>query len=408
MKDRKLVTSQLRETLHYVARFRNSTFVIALDGRVIEGNDLLSVAGDICLLHEIGIRLVLVFGSSDQSDTKTRRKTKYVRLQSLVDQLCRSINTVQYRPQASENQVAGESQNSAFKMNEDGVGAEFLPNKVNNILTKGLIPIVSATPKEGVDESWFGALLRVTTDLCLVILPTKLIYLSCVDGIFQKGHTLLREAQPDEIRQLVSDGVITGQFAEFTGMAEKVISAGVIRVHFINGKITGGLPREVFTKDGVGTMIHRNPYQEIRPARASDITGILNVLVAQESSIDVRRHTEEVIEAQLSNYRVVVKDDEVIACGCLCCFPDEKKAMISSLAVNQSYLIQGVGELVLQHLFEEAMGQGVVLLTLVSQNTGQWWLSQKFTTGKISDLPADLQASNSSSAATILVRRLES
>lgn len=406
MKDRKLATSQLRETLHYVARFKQSTFVIALDGRMIEGNDLLSLAGDISLLHAVGIRLVLVFGSSDQSDTKTRRETKYVRLQSLADQLCRSINTVHYRPQAQENSAVGEPQCSALRMSEDATG-DSLPHKVHGFLDKGLLPVFSATPKEGVDESWFGALLRVTTDLCLATLPSKLIYLSCVDGIFQKGHTLLREAGPDEIRRLVADGVVTGQFAEFTGMAEKVISAGVIRVHFINGKVAGGLLSEVFTKDGVGTMIHQNPYQEIRPARASDITGILNVLGVQESSIDVRRHTAEVIEAQLANFQVATKDDEIIACGCLRCFPAEGKALISSLAVDQPYLIHGVGKLVLQHLFDEAKEQGVTLLTLVSQNTGQWWLSHKFTAGKVSDLPADLQASNGSSATIILVRRLE-
>ncbi|MES2087531.1 MAG: GNAT family N-acetyltransferase [Patescibacteria group bacterium] len=409
MKDRKLATSQLREMLTYVARFGHSTFVIAIDGRVLEGNDILSVAGDITLLHAVGIRIVLVLGSSDQSDYRIRRKTRYARLQSLAAQLCRSLNMLHCNFLVSNKPEVTKSQGFAFKVEENDIGTESLPDKVGDILAKGLLPVIVARPKdENTDESWFGSLLRVTTSLCAGISTNKLIYLSCVDGIFQRGSALLREAQPSEVRQLVTDGVITGQFAEFTSMAEQVISTGVLRVHFINGKVIGGLLSEVFTKDGVGTMIHQNPYQEIRSARESDIGGILNVLGTQESRGDVRQHTEEMIGAQLANYRVAVKDDGVMACGCLRCFPSEKKALISSLAVDQSYLSDGIGELMLERLFEEAGGQGVALLTLVSPHTGQWWLSQKFTTGKISDLPLDLQASNSSSAITILVRRLES
>jgi len=407
MKDRKLATSKLRETLHYVARFRNSTFVIALDGRVLEGNDILSVAEDISLLHAIGIRVLLVLGSSDQTDYSTRRKSRYTRLQSLAEQLCRSINTVHngfFNPNMPEG---AESQDFAFKVSEDDIGTGSLSDKVLGILADGRMPVVVARPKDGrTDESWFGSLLRLIVDLCRAVLPSKLIYLSCVDGIFQSGKTLLREAQPGEISQMVADGVITGQFAEFTRMAEKVISAGVTRVHFINGKIDGSLLNEMLTKDGVGTMIHRNQYQEIRPARSSDISGILNVLGTQGSHGDVRRHTEEMIGAQLANYRVVVKDDGVIACGCLRCFSSEGKAMVSSLAVEPSYLVHGIGELMLKSFFEEAKGQGVTLLTLVSPHTGQWWLSREFTVGKISDLPTDLQASNSSPSTIILVRRL--
>lgn len=408
MKDRRLATRKHREMLHYVARFRNSTFAIAIDGRVLESSDILSIAEDISLLHSISIRIFLILGFSDQTDYSERRKNRYARLQSLTEQLCRSINTVHHSFFTPCTPESEESQNFALKVNENETGAKQLSVKVKDILARGLIPIVVAKPiDEKTDESWFGSMLRLTTSLCSAILTDKLIYLSCVDGIFKGGKILLREAQLDQLRQLVTDETISGQFAEFVKTAEVVINAGVTRVHFINGKVEGSLLSEMFTKDGVGTMIHKNQYQEIRPARASDISGISNVLGTQGRHGDARRHTEEVIGAQLTNYRIVVKDNGVIACGCLCCFPAEKKALISSFAVDQPYLSQGIGELLLKNLFEEAKSQGVKLLTLLSPHTGQWWLSREFDTGKVSDLPNDLQASVSTPSTIILVCRLE-
>lgn len=408
MKDRKLATGKLRETLHYVARFRNSTFIIVIDGRVLEDSDILSVAEDISLIHAVGIKTVLVLGSSDQTDYSTRRKSKYARLQSLAGQLVQHINTVHHGLFITHGQEDEELNRFAVQANEDILGAAQLSSKVKDLLAKGLIPLVVARPKDGhSDESWFSSLLRVATNLCTAILTDKLIYLSGADGIFQSGKTLLREAKPDEIRQLVADGTISGQVAEFAKTAEAVIGAGVTRVHFISGKVDGNLLNEMFTNDGVGTMIHNNPYQEIRSAHSSDIIGILNVVGTQGGHGSIRRHTEKKIESQLANYRVVVKDDRVIACGCIRHFPQEGKALVSSLAVDQQYLSHGVGELLLKNLFEEAKGQGVKLLTLVSPHTGQWWLSQEFDTGKTSDLPAGLQASLSSPGAIILARRLE-
>ena len=408
MKDRKLTTSQLREALHYVARFRNATFIIALDGRVLESSDILSVAEDISLIHAIGIRTVLVLGSSDQTDYSMRRKNRYARLQSLAKQLVQHINTVHHGLFIPRKQEDEELNRFAVQVNEDTLGSELLPGKVKDLLDKGLIPLVVARPKDGhSEESWFASLLRATNNLCTAILTDKLIYLSGADGILQSEKALLREAGPDEIHRLIADGTISGQVAEFAKTAETVINAGVTRVHFINGKVEGGLLCELFTKDGVGTMIYKDQYQEIRPARTSDISGILDVLGTQGSHGDVRRHTEEAIGAQLANYRVVVKDNGVIACGCLRCFPEEKKALISSLGVDQPYLSQGIGELLLKSLFEEAKSQGVTLLTLISQQTGQWWLGREFDTGKVSDLPNDLHASVGTPSTTILVSRLE-
>lgn len=408
MKDRKLATSQLREMLHYVARFRNATFVIMIDGRILEESDILSIAEDISLIHSIGIRTVLVLGSSDQTDYSKRRKNKYVRLQSLAGQLVKHINMVHHRVFITRGQEESRLNQFATQVNEDALGTETLRDKVEDLLAKKFIPLVVARPKDGHSgESWFASLLRVASSLCTEIMTDKLIYLSGADGIFQSGKTLLREAAPDEIRQLVTDGTISGQVAEFAKTAEAVIDAGVTRVHFIGGKTEGSLVSELFTNDGVGTMIHNNPYQEIRPARDSDVIGILNVIGVQGGHGSTRRHAEKKIAAQLPNYRVAAKDDGVIACGCMRCFPEEGKALISPLAVDQQHLSQGVGELLLKRLFEEAKNQGVKLLTLVSPQTGQWWLSREFDNGKTSDLPAELQANFSSPGTIILTRRLE-
>jgi len=407
MKEATQTTSQLREVLRYVRLFRNSTFVIAIDGSVLENNNFIDVANDIALLREIGIGIVLVIGFSTQPDHRAKRQERRRQLQTLAGELCRSINEIW---RSFSKQAGSEDTKSwwlAIEVNATHTDPESLPGEIRAILDRGLMPVFAAAPNDkNADKSWFRSLLDATFSFCRAASAEKLIYLSCVDGIFQHKGKLLRQAQLDEIYKLVRDNVITGQFAEFTSTAEQVITNGVQRVHFINGKINGALLHEVFTNDGIGTMIHQNPYQEIRPAAPADISGILNVLRAPDGRSEIRHQIEKTVKTQLANYRVAVKDNRVVGCGCLRCFPSEKKAFLSSFAIDESH--PEIRWLMLEHLFNEAKEKGTTLLTMVSPHTGQWWLGQKFTAGKMSDLPTELQACDNPPANVILVRQLES
>lgn len=401
------LVSHFRETLKYVARFSKQTFVVAIDGRAIEDNDILSLAGDVSLLRGVGVRLVLAVGFSDRADFRERRRTRYARLQALAGQLCQSVDGTSQIPSVPGDKLAdSEPVRFTVQVNERDAGTELISLEVNEILDRGLVPIVVAKPAAGREE-WFGILAKVVAALCRGVRADKLVYLACVDGIYRKDKSLIREAGLDEIRKLAAAGVITGQFSEFVAMAGQVIEAGVTRVHLISGKINGGLLREMLTRDGVGTMIHSDFYQQTRLAGKADICGILDVLNAHAERGDMRRYTEDAIISHLDNYHVTVRDGEVVACGCLRCFPEEKKALISSFAADPSCLSRGEDPM-LARLLAEARGRGMEQAALVGLRTGLWRLGREWRVGTAGDLPAELRGSEASSVGTILVRHIGS
>jgi amino-acid N-acetyltransferase len=403
------VLGQLREILTYVARFKRSTFVITIDTDALESNnDVLLLARDVSLLHAVGIRVALVIGNStDRIVSAGQEEEQDKRLRSRVKELCKLINSI-HPQQLPETETMSKNLVEELRLCLSGREQQCsFVEQTRVALDKGAIPLLAVQSKgDAAEPSFLTAILRVTCELCRALVPDKLLLLSYIGGILDQNKDLLREAHPDEVSRLIESGQVTGKSAQIAQTLLQVVTEGVSRAHLINGTVNGGLLLEVFTKDGIGTMTYLNPYQEIRSARLFDIGGILDLLAAHESQNIVRGYTERTIERQLPNYHVVVKDDIVIACGCLRCYPKQKKAFVSSLAVNPTYLTRHVGEPLLERLCAEAMRAGATLLTMVGPRTGDSWLLQRFNCGGRSDLPEELRRRYASSTPTVLVRKL--
>jgi amino-acid N-acetyltransferase len=99
--------------------------------------------------------------------------------------------------------------------------------------------------------------------------------------------------------------------------------AGVQRVHVINGKVDEGLLAEVFSNEGIGTLIYANEYQQIRPAKKKDIRAIQVLTDKGVQSDELVKRTRAVIEKQLGDYHIFEIDKNPVACVALHLYPEQ-------------------------------------------------------------------------------------
>src|SRR5437667_11436738 len=104
--------------------------------------------------------------------------------------------------------------------------------------------------------------------------------------------------------------------------ASAACRAGVQRVHIINGRVDEGLLAEVFSNEGIGTLIYANEYQQIRRALKKDVRHILMLTKNSVASDELVKRTRSSIEKNLSEYYIFEIDKNPVACVALHLYPE--------------------------------------------------------------------------------------
>jgi len=186
--------------------------------------------------------------------------------------------------------------------------------------------------------------------------------------------------------------------------------AGIQRVHVINGKVDEGLLAEVFSNEGIGTLIYANEYQQIRPAKKKYIRAIQVLTDKGVQSDELVKRTRAVIEKQLGDYHIFEIDKNTVACVALHVYPEQNKGELACLFVSPSHENQGIGRKLIQ--FVEAKARELNLSELLTLSTQAFTYFQSkggFSEGTPDDLPPgrrekyDLSGRNSK----VLVKKLK-
>src|SRR5213075_3016359 len=125
--------------------------------------------------------------------------------------------------------------------------------------------------------------------------------------------------------------------------ASAACHAGVQRVHIINGKVDEGLLAEVFSNEGIGTLIYADQYQQIRKAMKKDVRAILKLTKPSMATDELVKRGRVTIEKQLGDYYIFEIDKNPVACVALHVYPDQKKGELACLYVKSSHENQGIG-----------------------------------------------------------------
>src|SRR5262249_37587413 len=163
---------------------------------------------------------------------------------------------------------------------------------------------------------------------------------------------------------------------------------GVPRVHVISGLLEEGLLAEVFTNEGVGTLVYANEFQQIRRARKKDIRSILNLTKPSVATDELVKRTRSSIEKQLNDYYIFEIDKNPVACVALHAFPEQNKAELACLYVSPAHENAGIGRKLIQFVDNKARELGFTELIALSTQAFTYFQSKGgFVEGSPEDLP---------------------
>mgnify|MGYP000454061855 CR=1 FL=1 len=169
----------------------------------------------------------------------------------------------------------------------------------------------------------------------------------------------------------------------------RACQGGVPRVHLLSGEVDEGLLAEVFSNEGIGTLIYTNEYQAIRKARKKDVSSILNFIQGAVRSEELVKRTRATVLSQIQDYYVFEVDNNLLGCAALHTWSDQKTAEIACLCVKPSHQGQGIGRKLIQFLENQARRQGLTKLVALSSQAFIYFEQKAgFTTGSPDDLPA--------------------
>ncbi|XP_062101793.1 probable amino-acid acetyltransferase NAGS2, chloroplastic isoform X1 [Humulus lupulus] len=166
-----------------------------------------------------------------------------------------------------------------------------------------------------------------------------------------------------------------------------VCRGGVQRVHLLDGTKGGVLLLELFTRDGMGTMVASDLYEGTRMARVTDLSGIREIIEPLEASGTLVRRTDEELLATLDSFVVVEREGQIIACAALFPFLEEKCGEVAAIAVSPKCRGEGQGDKLLDYIEKKASSIGLENLFLLTTRTADWFVRRGFSECSIESIP---------------------
>ena len=234
---------------------------------------------------------------------------------------------------------------------------------------------------------------QVATSVAIALKAEKLIFLteeSCVDSVSRQLIAQLT-AQEAQTLLLKNDDLLDSLHQPLNAAIESC-SAGIDRVHLLNRQIDGALLQELFTRDGVGTLISATPYEICRRATLSDIGGILELIKPLEQQGILAKRSREKIEMEINDYWIISRDGLVIGCSALHVNTKEDCAVLACLAVHVDYQGAARGQRLYDQAFEQAKNTRLSKLFVLSTQTAQWFIERGFESCALENLPNSLIA----------------
>ncbi|HEV7477557.1 MAG TPA: amino-acid N-acetyltransferase, partial [Burkholderiales bacterium] len=157
-------------------------------------------------------------------------------------------------------------------------------------------------------------------------------------------------------------------------------------------RVESSLLLELFTHEGVGTMINAEPVEKLRPARIEDVRGMLALIEPLEADGTLVKRSRELLESEIGNFQVVEHDGVIVGRAALYPFPEDKSAEFACLAVAPDYRDAAYGERLLKACEERAKALKLRRLFALTTHAAHWFLEQGFRAGEPSALPSQRQA----------------
>jgi amino-acid N-acetyltransferase len=372
--------SDLRGILQYIPRFRDRTFVIAIDGEIVESENFSNLLLDLAVLRSLNIKVVITHGARHQIEERaaalgtpisnadgsgvTDKETLRISLDAatrLTHEIMEGLTSVDLRAVYANAIIA-------YPAGILGGVDQLFTGKVERVDTKslelfleqGMIPVL---PPLGFDGD--GKTYRVNSDMIAVevaeaLRAAKIIFLCEGTGLRIDGQ-LVRQLSVEEADELVRGHKLPPAEHNLELKLEAAARAcrqGIPRVHLLDGHVNEALLAELFSSEGIGTMVHSNEYQHIRRAFKKDVRRIMSLIRQSVQNEELVHRTRNDIVARIEDYWVLEIDRNLVGCIALHGYPAEGKAELACLYVSKTQENAGYGRKLMTFIEELARREG--------------------------------------------------
>lgn len=421
LEDPRTFVQWFRNSAPYINAHRGRTFVVHVGGEAIESGAFAALIHDFTLLDSLGIRLVLVHGARPQIDGRLAASG----IESSFAEGTRITGSQALGCVIEANAAARTRVETLLSMglpNSPMAGAGIRVSSGNFLVARPL------GVRDGVDFQHTGELRRIDTDAIRahldqgsIVLISPLGYspagevfnlraevvarnvaseLQAAKLVYLSGEAPLRDAAQSPIRELTLNdaqsllerrrpgGAVGCGMPSLLAAAVHACGKGVRRVHLLDSGIDGALLLELFTRDGVGTMVSADAYDATRRATLADIGGILELISPLQAEGWLAARSRENLEREIDHYVVVERDGAVIGCAALFFYPESDMAELACLAVDEGYRNAGRGDVLLDAIEREARSSGASRLFVLTTRASHWFKERGFEDAEVSELPS--------------------
>ena len=407
-----------RSVAPYINAFRGRTFVIAFGGEVVADGKFVELTHDLNLLASLGIRLVLVHGARPQIEqhlAKNNLGDTYhhgIRLTDAQTMQCvkEAVGRVRVEIEAllsmglpnspmanADIRIAGGNFITAqpigvingMDMQHTGSVRKVDVAALRDRMEFGEVVLLSPLGYSPTGEVFNVTLEDVATSTAIALDADKLVFLMDTDGVLDKHGELLKELTIAGAQKILGGKPkLPDDVSLFLPCAIRACEAGVARTHLISRHTDGAVLKELFSDEGIGTMVVESTLNILRDATIKEVGGILKLLRPLEQEGILVRRNRELLEQEIDRFVVLEHDRRIVGCAALYPFPDEAAAELAALAVEKLNRDRGYGEAILNHMISVAKSQGIKKLFVLTTRTAHWFLERGFVESDVSALPA--------------------
>ena len=408
-----------RAVAPYIHAYRGKTFVVGLAGEAIAAGKLNHFVQDLSILHAMGLKLVLVHGFRPQVTEQLAAKghvSRYshgIRITDAValDAAQEAAGQLRFEIEAAFSQglpntpmanstvrvVSGNFLTARPVGIVDGVDFQHsgLVRRVDQAairraIESGAVVLLSPFGFSPTGEAFNLTMEDVATSTAIALQADKLVFVGEVPGIHEgQSHIDSASDNPIDTELALADAkrllatlpapTVPTDPAFYLQHCVKACEGGVERSHILPFATDGALLLEVFTHDGVGTMVVDEKLESLREATVDDVGGILQLIEPFERDGTLVRRERNEIERDLDNYSVVEHDGIIFGCAALYPYPEARTAEMAALTVSPLAQGQGDGERLLKRIEQRARSAGFDSIFVLTTRTMHWFIKRGFT-----------------------------
>ncbi|MEY2654406.1 MAG: hypothetical protein RLZZ524_1434 [Pseudomonadota bacterium] len=403
-----------RSVAPYIHAYHGKTFVIGMAGELIAAGKLSAFAQDLSILHAMGIKLVVVHGFRPQVTEQLNAKghpSRFSHGKRITDAIaldCAQEAAGQLRFEIEAAFSQGLPNTPMANATVRVVSGNFLTARPVGIVDgvdfmhSGVVRKVDgATIRRAIDigalvllspfgfsptgEAFNLTMEDVATQTAIALQADKLLFITEVPGIHEDRDdpespidTELALADAKRMLAALPAPTQPTDTAFYLQHCIRACEGGVERSHILPFAVDGALLREVFTHDGIGTMVVDEKLESLREATSDDVGGVLQLIEPFERDGTLVKRSRTEIERDIQLYTVIEHDGIIFGCAALYPYPEARTAEMAALTISPQVQGQGDGERILKRVEQRARLQGLDSIFVLTTRTMHWFIKRGF------------------------------